>query len=120
MSKMICNSCGSDHIVEYDYCGGTIFAECEICGARGDTAFFTHYENVFDRITASLEVLAEKLVHPTYGMVSRTWDFEKDTWGTAEPTWSSTVLPSNKCYATKEDAVAATIAKLKEAADAEN
>jgi hypothetical protein len=59
-------------------------------------------------------VLAEKLVYPTYGIITRTWDFEKDDWGTAEPSWSSTVLPPDRCYGTEADAIAATVAKLKE------
>ena len=71
-------------------------------------------KTVFDRITASPEVLAEKLVYPTYGMISRTWDFEKDDWGTAEPSWSSSVTPSDLYYSTKEEAIAATVARLKE------
>lgn len=71
-------------------------------------------KTLFDRITASPEVLAEKLVYPTYGIISRTWDFEKDDWGTAEPSWSSAVIPSDRCYSTKEDAIAATVARLKE------
>ena len=74
-------------------------------------------KTLFDHITTSYEVLAKKLVYPTYGIISRTWDFEKDDWGTAEPSWSSTVLPHDLCFCTEEDAIAATVAKLKEVAE---
>ena len=109
----ICPECGSYHVTyehtdNYDW----QLCICGRCGCSGTPDEFFH-NSVFARITSSPEVLAEKLVYPTYGIISRTWDFEKDDWGTAEPSWSSAVKP-DLCYVTKEEAIAATVAKLKE------
>lgn len=111
-----CPNCGSGDVyvkVLYPYHSVNL-ACCRACGHLGEEPEFT-ITTVFEQITASLEILAEKLVYPTYGMISRTWDFEKDDWGTAEPSWSSTVLPPDRYFSTKEQAVTATIEKLKEA-----
>ena len=111
MSKMVCNICGSDHIVEYDYRGGTIFAECEMCNAHGDTAVFTHYENVFDTITTSPEVLAEKFV---YLKGERIWRRRRRE-SVICRVWAS--LLTGDEYKSKAEAVVATIEKLKEVKD---
>ena len=54
---------------------------------------------IFDHITASLEVLAEKLVYMTLN--AGRWE------------WCSTLLP-DKSFETKTEAIAATLARLKE------
>ena len=59
--------------------------------------------SVFDRITASPEVLAEKLVYQFIGY---------DGNGLFHGYWKSTITDED--YATKEEAIAATVEKLKE------
>lgn len=61
---------------------------------------------VFDTITASMEVLAEKLVYP----VSYHWEMEFR--------YTSNLIPGHKRFDTKEEAIAATVAKLKEVCNA--
>ena len=86
--------------------------KCPKCQTEFPERAFPKESTLFDHITTSHEALAERLVYPTHGMISRTWDFEKDDWGTAEPTWSSTVLPPNLFFGTREEAIAATLAEL--------
>ena len=88
MSK--CPKCGSEYfeVREDD--------TCLSCGWQRNT--------VFDRITASPEVLAEKLV---YHIILT------DCMNRNRGYWRSTFFPCNK-YLTKEKAIAATVAKLKE------
>lgn len=74
------------------YCEGS-------CMRASCSRFQQKRETVFDRITASLEVLAEKLVYLT-----------EDMFG--DVTWSSTIVPG--WYVGREDCIAATVAKLKE------
>jgi hypothetical protein len=100
MSKMICNICGSDRIVEDGYYGGTTFAECEICNANGDIDFIAHYETLFDRITASPEVLAEEFVEMMYDRVAGDYRYYS--------------MLTGEFYNSREEAIAATIEKLKE------
>ena len=109
MSNKMCVNC--KYLKDGKYCNrkkSDIYNPKIFCG------YWKQKPTVFERLTTSEEALAEKLVYPTYGVISRSWDFEKDDWGTAEPSWSSTVLPPDKCFSTKEDAIALTVAKLKE------
>ena len=64
-------------------------------------------KTVFDRITVNEETLAEVLVY----MRVVSWDDEIN--------WYSVVLRSY-CFRTKEEAIAATVAKLKEVSNDHN
>ena len=81
--------------------GGSVFGiyidgECE----------YVNNMTVFDRITTSPEVLAEKLVFQFIGY---------DGNGLFHGYWKSTITDWD--YNTKSEAIAATVAKLKEVAD---
>jgi hypothetical protein len=111
MSKMICNICGSDRIVEDGYYGGTTFAECEICNANGDIDFIAHYETIFDRITASEEVLAEKFVIK-----------QRNSFGGSS--YKAILLVDEngnyRDFYSRKKAIAATVARLNEVAKCES
>ena len=91
MSKK-CPICGRGIGVYQDYVGGTSFFRCDICGHTGcDFEDMT----VFDRITASPEVLAEASVYQNYiGL------------------WCSPFIQWGKD--TRAEAFTATVARLKE------
>lgn len=92
MSKK-CPICGRGIGVYQDYVGGTSFFRCDICGHTG-----CDFEDVtlFDTITASPEVLAEKLVYYLrYGNC-----------------YASSII--SDVFKSKEEANAATVARLKE------
>ena len=101
MSKLVCKKCKSVAVEYEDYCGGTSYYRCKTCGQRGSKDKFTQ-NTVFDRITQSPEVLAEKLVY--HGVTS--WDDEF---------YASTIC--DEIYKTRAEAIAATVAKLKEVAE---
>ena len=67
------------------------------------TNWLMQVQTVFDRITASPEVLAEKLVYKTICVAVNRVTYS---------CWKSTI--TDESYRTKEDAIAATVAKLKE------
>ena len=92
MSKLVCKKCKSIAVEYEDYCGGTSYYRCKTCGMRGNEDKFTQV-NIFHRITASPEVLAESLVFWEGGWTSRFIRFTTTN---------------------QEEAVAATVAKLKE------
>ena len=96
MSKK-CPSCGNKEIIidshKFGYCTG-----CELY----DMVEKFPEQSVFDRITQSEETLAEKLVY--HGVTS--WDDEF---------YASTIC--DEIYKTKAEAIAATVAKLKEVAE---
>jgi hypothetical protein len=91
-------------------CGGQ-FLSCGGCGAdfvrpvcdENDTI---PKPTVFDRITASPEVLAEKLVYRTIEIAVNRVTYS---------CWKSTI--TEEAYRTKAEAIAATVAKLKEVCD---
>ena len=68
---------------------------------------------LFERITESPEVLAEKLVYPSENFKVREWDAEKEDWTEPHGFWRSTLIP-NRDFNTKSEAIAATVEKLKE------
>jgi hypothetical protein len=77
------------------------YYECDSAW-NGDVAcdsFKSNERTIFDRITASEEVLAEKLVYRKYYILRG-------------ETWTSNVLTAE--FETKTEAIAATVAKLKE------
>ena len=99
MSKLVCKNCKSIAVEYEDYCGGTSYYRCKTCGQRGDKDKFTQ-QSVFDRITASPEVLAVELV-----------TLDCDGW------WAYVGIGKRKTYPTREEAIAATVARLKEVCD---
>lgn len=101
MSNLVCKNCKSVAVEYEDYCGGTSYYRCNTCGMRGNKDKFTQ-QSLFDRITVSPEVLAEKLVY--YGVTS--WDDE---------IYASTIC--DEIYKTRAEAIAATVAKLQEVAE---
>ena len=105
MSKLVCKNCKSIAVDYEDYTGGTSYYRCKTCGMRGNKDKFTS-QTLFDRITASPEVLAERLVL-SFPFV--------DCEGQVIIAWYSTV--KNGRWFTKKEAVAATVAKLKEEVD---
>ena len=74
------------------------------------------HRTVFDRITQSPEVLAEKLVYSTYIKIKKPlYDWKRrqiaNRW-VLRGVWGSSV--TDETYSTKAEAIAATVAKLKE------
>jgi hypothetical protein len=100
MSNRICGKCGSRKVADAGSYAGRSFFKCETCGQMGMSEKFPKM-TVFDQITASPEVLAEKLVYRYDG----------------NGTWRSFLLLWYE-FLTKEEAIAATVAKLKEVCDA--
>ena len=96
MSKK-CPRCKSIVVDYEDYVGGTLFYKCQTCGYRGSDF---EKQTVFDKITASEEALAEKLVHLIM--------CEEDT---SLRGWTSNVVES--VFETYEEAIAATVAELR-------
>lgn len=96
MSKK-CPKCGSIRIVENSSWNVSI---CLACESFLNTIDGKSKLTVFDRITQSPEVLAEKLVYS----VMLDYCYEE---------WYSTLFP-DKDFGTKAEAIAATAAKLKE------
>lgn len=91
MSNRICGRCKSAKVVEIgSYCGTTYY-RCENCQDWGEKDQFPE-ETLFARITASPEVLAEKLV---YCSISG---------------WTSALINFHTFH--HEEAIAATVAKL--------
>lgn len=106
MSK-ICPECGSSDVyveVLYPYHSMNL-ACCRACGHLGEEPEFI-ITTVFETITASPEVLAEKLVYKTICVAVNRVTYS---------CWKSTI--TDESYRTKEEAIAATVAKLKEVCD---
>ncbi len=99
MSKK-CPQCESKdiHITEYPSPNDSM-ATCYGCGYVGLVEQFPE-QSLFDRITESPEVLAGKLVYITV-----------TAWG--ETVFISTII-RDVMFRTREEAIAATVAKLKE------
>lgn len=103
MGNLVCKICKSTDVTKYT---PGIFGDsrhkCNSCGEISFTADFIE-PTFFDRITASPEVLAEKLVYAlTYGCSVG-----------AVKHWYSTVVLGTY-FSKKEEAIAATVARLKE------
>lgn len=98
MSKLACKNCKSVAVEYEDYVGGTSYYRCKTCGMRGNKDKFMQ-QSIFDTITSSPEVLAEKLVYLEC----------------IDGMWHSTIFPyPENPYPTREAAIAATVARLKE------
>lgn len=92
MSKK-CPMCGRGIGVYQDYVGGTSFFRCDICGHTGcDFEDMT----IFDQIIQSPETLAVELV-----------TLDCDGW------WAYDGIGKRRTYLTREEAITATVAKLK-------
>jgi hypothetical protein len=100
MSNLVCKNCKSVAVEYEDYCGGTSYFRCKTCGMRGNKDKFTQV-TVFDHITASPEVLAEKFI----GLIF-------DHRFTSKYRYYS--MLTGEFYNSREEAHAATVAKLKE------
>jgi hypothetical protein len=87
------------------YCGTTYY-RCENCQDWGEKDQFPEI-TVFHRITASPEVLAEKLVY-SFNLYRNTSDGR-----VKQKHWSSS-LTEDYAFKTKAEAIAATVEKLKE------
>lgn len=103
MSERICGRCGSTDIEENSLRGEVIWCNCKRCKYFAKVADFPE-QTVFDKITASPEVLAEKLVY-------RELITEEDDGYVYR--WRSTILPNDFWY-NDARAIAATVARLKE------
>ena len=110
MSKK-CPACGSKKIIM----GSCEFAYCIGCELFDMVEKFPE-QSVFDRITASPEVLAEKLVYQAAIKTSKlVYDHRGRGVGVRydiEEVWKSTITEDT--YTSKSEAHAATVAKLKE------
>ena len=104
MSKLVCKNCKSIAVEYEDYCGGTSYYRCKTCGQRGDKDKFTQ-QSVFDRITASPEVLAPYLVYFE--------EIDEDVPNSCG--WTSDIITER--YRDRKKAIAATVARLKEVCD---
>ena len=95
------------------------FCYCPDCQHRWKIRESQPKPTVFDTITASPEVLAEKLVYCNV-QVKTTPSTSREQPGGVELTkgWYSTIIPA-KVWSNEEEAYAATVAKLKEVTDAE-
>lgn len=118
MSKRFCKKCKSTNVVEEGYYCGTTYYNCKTCHHLGEKDEFPEM-TVFHRITESPEVLAEKLVYKAAIKTSRTM---YDRYGRGvgvkydiEEVWKSTITEDT--YTGKSEAIAATVAKLKEICD---
>lgn len=100
MIKRICGKCGSRKVADIGSYGGSPFFKCETCGQLGMSEKFPKM-TLFDRITASPEVLALQLVH--------IFVCEHDT---SIKGWTSNIIFD--VFDTYEEAIAATVKKLKE------
>lgn len=104
MSKK-CPSCGSKKIIIDNY----DFAYCIACELYAMAEKFPE-QSVFDRITQSEEVLAEEFVEPY-----TTWAAD----GSLDKMWQTSFRDlSCRLFDTKEEAIAATVEKLKEVCNA--
>ena len=110
MSNRICKRCRSTNVFVHASCGGTTYYYCNACQDWGEKDQFPE-QTVFDRITASPEVLAEKLVYQRHCKMIHQNDKRTIEYWTYS--WKSTVI-QGQSFETKAEAIAATVAKLKE------
>ena len=98
MSNLTCPECGSSNISTERRPDG--FHHCIDCRHHWKIGASQPKPSLFDRITQSPEVLAERLVYS----VALDYCYEE---------WYSTLFP-DKDFSTKSEAIAATVAKLNE------
>ena len=97
-----CKTCGNVTVADAGYYAGSSFYQCETCGRRGMSDIFPQ-ATVFHKLTASPEVLASLLVYTIR------------ICGGLKFMYSSHII--DDCYHEKEQAIQATVAKLKEVAE---
>jgi hypothetical protein len=109
MSKRICGRCKSSVVLPY---GQTALFKCQNCSALGSQSEFPE-ATLFDQLTASPEAMAEKLVYCIDSSSFRVIDSAGRLLAYENEVLASTILPGS--FWTKyEEAIAATVAKLKE------
>jgi hypothetical protein len=94
-----CLTCGNVTVVDAGYYAGSSFYQCETCGRRGTSDIFPK-ATVFHKITSSPEVLAPEFVGMMYNRVCGNY--------------LNYSMLTGEWYATHAEAIAATVAKLKE------
>jgi hypothetical protein len=112
MSDLVCQNCKSIAVEYEDYVGGTSYYRCKTCGMRGNEDKFTQV-TLFDRITASPEVLAPRLVFCAEYKTFKPMYLEGKGGIIVGEVWKSTVI-DGASFKTESEAIAATVAKLKE------
>ena len=110
MSNRICGKCKSHKVADLGSYAGSTFYKCEDCEQVGMRDKFPEM-TLFDRINASPEVLAEKLVYRRNCKIIHQDD--KSTMEYWTYSWKSSVI-TGQSFETKPEAIAATVAKLKE------
>ena len=105
MSKRICGRCGSTDIEENSLRGEVIWCNCKRCKYFAKVTDFPE-QSVFDQLTTSPEVLAPKLVYEMITVLPMGLKLVRYR--------SALVLGGWK---TKEEAISATVARLKEVYD---
>lgn len=111
MSKIKCPQCGDRDVSITPYTPpDRDVASCYKCGYTSLAENFPR-QDLFDRLTASPEVLADKLVYQRNCKMIHQND--KSTMEYWTYSWKSSVI-TGQSFETKEEAIAATVAKLKE------
>lgn len=116
MSNRICKKCKSRKVVEDGCYAGSTFYRCENCKEVGMQDNFPK-QTIFDQITQSYEMLAEKLVYKTAIEGQETvYDWYGNGVGVRSHiyyVWKSSVT-GDDTYTSEKEAIAATVVKLKE------
>jgi hypothetical protein len=105
MSSKTCKDCAAwqhNTYRDWSYCAQ---GQGDICSGNSKACKYFKSAIVFQKITESPEVLAKKMVYEI-----RSTD---PMFGGTYYWWCSTIIPGEK-WAKREDAIAATLAKLKE------
>ena len=112
MSNLVCKDCKSTDVTEYT---PGIFGDsrhkCNSCGNISFTVDFIE-PTVFQQITTSPEVLAETIV---YEECEHSILNEEGCGAIFPGGWTSSIIEYS--YSTKSEAIAATVARLKEVAN---
>lgn len=116
MSKRICGRCGSTDIDENSLRGEVIWCNCNRCKYFAKVADFPE-QTLFSQITQSYETLAEKLVYET-AVEGRKTVYDTRGRGVGvqsyiDYVWKSSVT-GDDIYTSKDEALSATMVKLKE------
>ena len=107
MRALICNVCGGETFVDEDSLQYHAYF-CKGCDTLTDHKLKGTEPTVFDRITSSYEALAEKFIFKEWHPIARRY------------VWYSLLLNNEErliyapAFDTKEEAIAATVEKLKE------
>ena len=107
-----CKTCGNVTVADAGYYAGSSFYQCETCGRRGMSDIFPQ-ATVFHKLTASPEVLAEKLVY----VIKQLFTISGTSRGNlgeyeVKTKWFSTIVDGD--FDSEPEAIAATLKKLNE------